>query len=99
MQFEQQREHVPSAVLCYMNEFGVSKKEACEELIKDISEAWKILNEGRMRPTPFPFPVYEVIINFCRLVDVLYKFGDCMTFPAKFMKGHIISLLVQPVPI
>uniref|UniRef100_A0A7N0TCK2 Uncharacterized protein n=1 Tax=Kalanchoe fedtschenkoi TaxID=63787 RepID=A0A7N0TCK2_KALFE len=98
-EFEQQREHIPSAVHCYMNQYKVNKEDACKELSKEISNAWMVLNEGCLKPTAYPFPVLERMLNFARLIDVLYKDGDSMTLPSKFMEDKIIPLLVNSVTI
>ncbi|XWS10463.1 hypothetical protein CRYUN_Cryun39dG0081900 [Craigia yunnanensis] len=57
--FELERGHVASAVECYMKQHGVSEEKACDELNKQVDNAWKDINEELViRPTAgVPMPV------------------------------------------
>uniref|UniRef100_A0A7N0SXN1 Uncharacterized protein n=1 Tax=Kalanchoe fedtschenkoi TaxID=63787 RepID=A0A7N0SXN1_KALFE len=98
-EFEQQRQHVPSAVECYMNQYKVSKEEACQYLRKQVSDCWKSLNEGILKPTSFPFPVLERVLNIVRGAEVMYEDGDGFTHSQKLMEPKMTSLLKDPVAI
>ncbi|GLU07978.1 hypothetical protein SLE2022_249140 [Rubroshorea leprosula] len=95
-QFERERDHVSSAVECYIKEHGVSREETVKIFRKEIADAWKVINEGCMKPTAFPMPLLTPILNFTRTTDVVYKDDDAYT-KSYLLKDTIASLLVDPV--
>lgn len=97
--FQQCRDHVASAVECYMKEYGVSEEEAREKLNKQVEDAWKDINEGMLRPYALPKPLLARIIELSRLVDVIYKGEDGYTTVSKTIKNKIELVLVDQVPL
>ncbi|KAF6153765.1 hypothetical protein GIB67_000998, partial [Kingdonia uniflora] len=99
-EFEQQRTHVTSVVECYMKEFGVSEEEACLELEKMLDKWWKDTNEGILHgPAVVPMEVVTRILNYNRMMVVIYKDMNGYTFPKILLKKHISSLLVDSLPV
>nr|DAD48136.1 TPA_asm: hypothetical protein HUJ06_018073 [Nelumbo nucifera] len=82
-EFEQQRGHVCSGSECYMKQYGMSRQEVTEEFHKKITDGWKDMNKECLR----------------RVIDVVYKHEDGYTNAHKVLKDHIISLIVDPIPI
>ena len=76
MQFEQKRGHVALAVECYMKQHGVCKQEAYDELNKQIVNAWKDINKECLKPTQVSMPLLTRVLNFTRVMDILYKDED-----------------------
>ena len=99
MQFEQSRKHIPTSVECYMKQHGVTKQEAYDELNKQVDNAWKDINQECLIPTQVPMPVVIRVLNFTRVMDVLYKDADEFTHVGKLMKDLIVWMLIDPVPI
>ncbi|PKI67631.1 hypothetical protein CRG98_011844 [Punica granatum] len=97
--FEQKRGHVASAIECYMKQHGAAERETERELQKMISDAWKDINEECLRPTPFPIPILTRILNFARVIEVLYKGKDRYTDLQTDMKDYVAALLVDPIPL
>ncbi|GLT42239.1 hypothetical protein SLA2020_162520 [Shorea laevis] len=95
-QFERERDHVSSAVECYIKEHGVSREETVKIFRREIADAWKVINEGCMKPTAFPMPLLTRILNITRTTDVIYKDDDAYT-KSYLLKDTIASLLVDPV--
>ncbi|GKU85980.1 hypothetical protein SLEP1_g574 [Rubroshorea leprosula] len=95
-QLERDRDHVFSAVESYIKEHGVSREETVKILRKEITDSWKVINEGCMKPTAFPMPLLTRILNFTRAADVMYKDDDAYT-KSYLLKDTIASLLVDPV--
>ncbi|GLU23522.1 hypothetical protein SLE2022_395200 [Rubroshorea leprosula] len=95
-QFERERDHVYSVIESYMKEHGVSREETLKVFRKEIVNAWKVVNEGCMKPTTFPLPLHTRILNFTRAMDVVYKDDDAYT-KSYLLKDQIASLLVDPV--
>ncbi|KAM5551570.1 hypothetical protein ABKV19_026420 [Rosa sericea] len=97
--FEQKREHIASAVECYMKQYGVTEEEAEVELTKQVNDAWKDINEEWLGATSIPRPLLLLILNFARSSEVLYKGEDVFTHSENVLKGHVVSLFIEPVPI
>nr|VDD08778.1 unnamed protein product [Brassica oleracea] len=56
------------------------------------------LNQELMRPHSFLFPFLMRILNLSRIIDVVYRYEDAYTHP-EFLKEHIVSLLIENIPI
>ncbi|KAK7312993.1 hypothetical protein VNO77_37305 [Canavalia gladiata] len=98
-EFEQKREHVVSALECYMKQHGVTKEEAINELYKKVTHAWKDINEELLDPTKVSRPLLTTVLNLSRVMDVLYKDGDGYTHSDRSTKNDIIALLLNSYPI
>lgn len=99
MKFEQERGHAASAVECYMNQYGVSETQlAYEELNRQVSNAWKDINEEFTRTNAMPMPLLMCVLNLSRAIDVIYKNGDGYTRVGKEMRENVAAVLIHPVP-
>ncbi|XP_022751622.1 probable terpene synthase 6 [Durio zibethinus] len=98
-EFEQLREHIPSSVECYMKQQNLSEKDALEDLEKQLEDAWKDINEERMRPTTIPRDLLSLPLNLAQASYLCYKHGDGYTHPDPYMKDNICLLFVDPIPI
>lgn len=96
-EFEQKRGHIASAVECYMKQYGVTAEKACEELDKQVSDAWKVINQECLKPTAIPMHLLACILNYARAADLIYKDGDGFTFSEILLKEHVSSLIREPV--
>ncbi|KAH9626779.1 hypothetical protein KSS87_001938 [Heliosperma pusillum] len=95
---EKNRDHVASAVQCYMSQYGVSEEEAEEKLRELVEEAWKDLNMEMLRPTKFPRPLMMRILNLSRVIEVFYRLGeDDYSVVSENMKEKIHAVLIDPV--
>ncbi|KAK9275730.1 hypothetical protein L1049_022998 [Liquidambar formosana] len=97
--FEQERGHVASSIECYMEQHGVSEQEACDELRRQVTNAWKFINQECLKPTAMPMPILMRIVNFARVIDVTHKKEDGYTLAATVLKDFVSSLLIDPVAI
>nr|WNI01947.1 terpene synthase [Psidium guajava] len=97
-QFEQERGHVVSAVELLMKYHSISEQEAGDELHKGVVDAWKDTNEEFLRPTAVPMPILTRMLNFSRVMDVLYSDGDNYTHSTTKLKDYVTSLFVSPLP-
>ncbi|XP_022932164.1 (+)-gamma-cadinene synthase-like [Cucurbita moschata] len=96
--FEQEREHVTSAVECYMEQYGCSEEEACVELHKQVVDAWKDINEACLYPIDVPMRILMRVVNLSRVINVLYLDEDGYTNGSGRTKLLIESLLVNSIP-
>ncbi|GAB4825739.1 hypothetical protein Ancab_008612 [Ancistrocladus abbreviatus] len=56
-EFEQMRDHVPFVVECYKRQCGASEEQVLDELDKQVTNAWKDVNQALLRPIVMPRPV------------------------------------------
>ncbi|XP_050899978.1 (-)-germacrene D synthase [Lathyrus oleraceus] len=98
-EFEQKRGHGASSIECYMNEHGVTRSDAIEELSRQVTNAWKDINEELLDSTEVPKPLLMRVLNLSRVLHVLYKDEDCYTNSQGSTKNDIISTLLNPCPI
>ncbi|XP_028066770.1 (-)-germacrene D synthase-like [Camellia sinensis] len=96
--FEQKRGHVVSAVECYMKQYGASEEEVLVELQKQVTNAWKDINQECLSPTAVPMPLLLRVVNLARVINVLYKDEDGYTHSGTKLKGFVTSVLIDSVP-
>lgn len=80
-----------------MKQHGVSDEEVIKVFRKEISNGWKDINEGFLKPTEVAMPLLERILNLARVMDVIYKDDDGYT-NSYVIKDYITTLLEKPVP-
>nr|A0A0D4D912.1 RecName: Full=Sesquiterpene synthase TPS3; AltName: Full=Germacrene A synthase; AltName: Full=Terpene synthase 3; Short=XsTPS3 [Xanthium strumarium]AJT60315.1 germacrene A synthase [Xanthium strumarium] len=97
-QFERERGQSATGVDSYIKTYGVSEKEAIEELKKMIENAWKDINEGCLKPREVSMDLLAPILNLARMIDVVYRYDDGFTFPGKTLKEYITLLFVDSLP-
>ncbi|KAL5858322.1 hypothetical protein ACOSQ3_005780 [Xanthoceras sorbifolium] len=97
---EREKGQMPSSVEIYMKQYNVSEKEACEELQKRLDNAWKGVNEEFVKHThDLPTPVPMFILNYPRVINLIYEKEDNYASIGEEVKNHIESLLIDPVTI
>ncbi|PON55953.1 Squalene/phytoene synthase [Trema orientale] len=97
--FEQERKHVESSVECYIKQYGVTEEEVRDVFNKQIENAWKDINQEFLRPTTAPGPILMRVLNFARVMDLLYKEDDGYTRVGKVTRDGIAALLINSVPL
>ncbi|KAM6581692.1 hypothetical protein CsatA_005466 [Cannabis sativa] len=96
--FEQERNHIPSTVECYIKQYEVSEEEAVKELEKRVANCWKEINEDFIRPTAVPSPILFRVLNFTKTADFIYREGDHYTHVGNMFKDSIAALLIDSIP-
>lgn len=89
--------HAPSAIECYMKQYGVSEEQTCNEFQKQIENGWLDINQEFFKPTVVPMHILTRILNLTRAADVFYKEQDEYTHVGKVMKNYITSLFINPI--
>ncbi|THG13779.1 hypothetical protein TEA_028242 [Camellia sinensis var. sinensis] len=87
------------AVQCYMNETGASEEVARDYINNLVHETWKTMNKGMFESYPFSEPFLSANPNLGRTAQCFYQYGDGHGIPHNWTKDHLISLLVQPIPL
>ncbi|CAL5356703.1 unnamed protein product [Camellia sinensis] len=96
---ELQRGDVPKSIQCYMHETGASENDAREHMKYLIGETWKKMNEDGAANSLFTKTFIGNAMNLARMVQCLYQHGDGYGAPGKENKYHVLSLVVNPVPL
>jgi hypothetical protein len=97
---EMSKGEVVNGVNSYMNQHGVTKEEAVEELRKMARDNYKIVMEELLTITDVPRPVLVRCLNLARLFDVFCKHGnDEFTYPHGNLKDLITSIFIHPIPV
>lgn len=99
MQTEQERDHFPTSVECYMKQYGVTEEHACDMVRKQIEDLWKDINRESLMCKDVPMPIIMVVINLIRTLDYLYKYKDSFTEGGEELKDLIKSLFIHPMSI
>ncbi|KAL1299345.1 hypothetical protein HN51_043789 [Arachis hypogaea] len=96
--FEQQREHVASAVESCMKQYDFSKEEAYEFIKKDINDSWKDMNEEYLKLTEkIPRSILDCIVNLARICEFLYADFEDKYTNCELLNDHIMALLLDPI--
>ncbi|KAL5055161.1 hypothetical protein RYX36_035843 [Vicia faba] len=78
---------------------AIKREEAINELSRQVTYAWKDINEELLDATDIPKPLLTRVLNLARVIYVLYKDEDCYTNSQGSTKNDIISILMNPCPI
>nr|UZT70947.1 terpene synthase 2 [Paeonia delavayi] len=97
--FEQERGHVASGIECYMKQHGVSEEEVRTEFRKQVTIAWKVINQECFQSTVISNAVLIRILNLARVIDVVYKDDDGYTNAGITLKSYVSSLLIDHIAI
>ncbi|KAG7586503.1 Terpenoid cyclases/protein prenyltransferase alpha-alpha toroid [Arabidopsis thaliana x Arabidopsis arenosa] len=93
---EMKRGDIANGINCYMKQYRVTEEEACVEFEKRINHMSKVMNEEFLKAASFiPLQILRPVMNYGRLGDVCYKYGDGYTFAGEKIKDYIISLYVD----
>ena len=82
-----------------MKESGCTEEAAKVELCRQVSEAWKDLNDSILLPNTISRQVLNRILYYTCTIDVVYKYGDGYTAPDDILNNFMSSTLIEPVPI
>ncbi|XP_071918653.1 viridiflorene synthase-like [Coffea arabica] len=84
-----------TALECYMKDHNISEEEAAKKFREMIENAWKVMNEECLRPTPIPRDGLKMLLNIARVGETVYKHRiDGFTEP-HIIKDHIRAMLVD----
>ncbi|KAK4572325.1 hypothetical protein RGQ29_030668 [Quercus rubra] len=93
-----------SLILRLADDLGTStdeiKREDAREYIRCmITATWKKMNDVRVASSPFSQTYIDISFNFARMAQFMYQHGDGHGAGNHETKGHILSLLIQPIPL
>lgn len=71
--------YTANALNYYIKQHGVTKKEASREYHKMIGDINKIVNEECLKTTNISHPVLMQVVDFGRMVNILYTSDDVFT--------------------
>ncbi|KAG5383408.1 hypothetical protein IGI04_034878 [Brassica rapa subsp. trilocularis] len=99
MDFEEDmnKGYTANALNYYMKQHGVTKEEASRGLHKMIGDINKIVNEECLKTTNISRPVLSQVVNFGRMLHILYTSDDVYNHREGKLKDYITALLVDPI--
>ncbi|CAF1779640.1 BnaCnng41750D [Brassica napus] len=89
--------YTANALNYYMKQHGVTKKEASGEFHKMIGDINKIVNEECLKTTNISRPVLMQVVNYGRMVNILYTSDDVYNHREGKLKDYLTALLVDPI--
>lgn len=99
IQDELRRGDVPKSIQCYMNDHGMSEKNAREHIKQLIDETWKKLNKVEAKNCMLFQRFVEMAKNLTRMSQCMYQYGDGHGIEHQETKDRVMSLLIRPIPI
>jgi hypothetical protein len=60
-----------------MTQHGATEEETINEFRKQVTDAWKDINEECLLPTTVSMPILMRILNLSRVSEIVYKDEDC----------------------
>ncbi|GAB4836558.1 hypothetical protein Ancab_001470 [Ancistrocladus abbreviatus] len=97
-EFLKDRDHVASAIDCYIRQYNTSEEHAYDGLNQRIEDAWKDVNQEILKPVVVPMSLLTVILNLLRVVDVLYKDEEGFTTISQNTKDMIKDMFIDSIP-
>ncbi|XP_011080427.1 gamma-cadinene synthase [Sesamum indicum] len=92
---------MPTAVDCYVKQYGVSKEETMGKFNELFENAWKDFNtEWLIEISTTSKYMMEQLLNYARVAEVTYRDGrDGYTHPQKYLAAQIATVFVDPIVI
>ncbi|ESQ39538.1 hypothetical protein EUTSA_v10001108mg [Eutrema salsugineum] len=89
--------YTANALNYYMKQHGVTIEEATREFHKMIEVIEKVVNEECLKTTNISRPVLMQVVNFGRMVNILYTSDDVYNHREGKLKEYLTTLLVDPI--
>ncbi|KAK4340872.1 hypothetical protein RND71_039373 [Anisodus tanguticus] len=98
---EIERGDAPKSIQCYMMETGNSEENARNYVKELIGQTWKKMNKEVLmnRTTTFSKDFARIAMNFARISQCMYQYGDGYGRPDGETKRRILSLFFEPIPL
>ncbi|KAF5475195.1 hypothetical protein F2P56_007025 [Juglans regia] len=89
----------PKSIQCYMNDTGASEEDAREYIRNLIGVTWKKYNEELAASSPFCETFIQIGLNFARMSQCMYQYGDGHSVEYRESKDRVLTLLIHPIPL
>ncbi|KAL2943945.1 (-)-germacrene D synthase [Bienertia sinuspersici] len=97
---EKERNHVATAVECYMKQFGTSEEETYKKIQFRMEEEWININQEMLQPTTaVPMAIFNRVINLSRILFEYYQIDQDGYTISKYLEPKVAQVLVDYVPI
>ena len=92
--------NIPTAVDCYVKQYGVSKEETVDKFKELFENAWKDFNtEWSTEISPVSKDMMEQLLNYARAAEVNYRNGrDAYANPENLAR-KIAAVFMDPIAI
>nr|QLI42524.1 myrcene synthase [Nigella sativa] len=94
---ETERGDVLKSVQCYMHNNGANEEDARDYIRDMIDETWRKVNAELLVENPLPQSFIDVVVNFQKTSESMYRYGDGHGAQTDETKGKILSTLIVPL--
>lgn len=98
-QDELKRGDNPKSIQCYMHDTGCCEEESRGYIKNLIGSTWKKINEDILMNRDYSRDFIKTSINFARISQCMYQYGDGHGIPDRESKARILSLVIEPIPL
>ncbi|KAI3461124.1 hypothetical protein Pfo_017787 [Paulownia fortunei] len=89
----------PKSIQCYMHDTGCSEEDSRGYIKNLISSTWKKINMDVLLNSEYSRDFIKTSINFARISQCMYQYGDGHGIPDRESKARILSLVIEPIPL
>ncbi|GFQ05269.1 (+)-epi-alpha-bisabolol synthase [Phtheirospermum japonicum] len=89
----------PKSIQCYMHDKGCSEEDSHTYIKNLIDSTWKKINEDALMNREHSRDFIKTSINFARISQCMYQYGDGHGIPDRESKARILSLVMEPFPL
>lgn len=98
-QDELKRGDNPKSIHYYMHDTGCSEEDSRRYIKNLIASTWKLINKDILMNSIYSRDFITTSINFARISQCMYQYGDGHGVPDRESKALILSLVIQPIPL
>ncbi|XP_011090121.1 (+)-epi-alpha-bisabolol synthase-like [Sesamum indicum] len=96
---ELKRGDSPKSIQCYMHDTGCCEEDSRSFIKNLIESTWKKINKDILMNHDYSKDFIKASINFARISQCMYQYGDGHGIPDRESKARILALLIEPIPL
>ncbi|KAL0460951.1 UNVERIFIED_CONTAM: (+)-epi-alpha-bisabolol synthase [Sesamum latifolium] len=89
----------PKSIQCYMHDTGCCEDDSRSFIKNLIESTWKKINKDILMNHEYSKDFIKASINFARISQCMYQYGDGHGIPDRESKARILSLVIEPLPL
>ncbi|PIN05453.1 (+)-epi-alpha-bisabolol synthase [Handroanthus impetiginosus] len=89
----------PKSIQCYMHDTGCNEDDSRSFIMNLITSTWKNINRDALMNREYSRDFIKTSINFARISQCMYQYGDGHGIPDRESKARILSLVIEPIPL
>ncbi|KAL0418493.1 UNVERIFIED_CONTAM: (+)-epi-alpha-bisabolol synthase [Sesamum radiatum] len=89
----------PKSIQCYMHDTGCCEEDSRSFIKNLIGSTWRKINNDVLMNHEHSKDFIKASINYARISQCMYQYGDGHGIPDRESKARILSLLIEPIPL